>query len=367
MNFLRKLVSFFVGGLFIFSGLIKLNDPVGTAIKLEEYFEVFSADFASFFHIFIPIALPLAVFLCVFEVVLGVAILVGFKARMTLLATFALILFFSFLTFYSAYFEKVTDCGCFGDAIPLDPWESFIKDVILFVLILFLLSDFKNLSNSSEKMSFIIVGGSTVFCLAVAIYVLTYLPILDFRSYKIGNYIRELMQPQEQCKYEYIMEKNGEVFVFEQYPTDPDFKFKEMKMLNEKACSPKIVDYNVSSVEGEDFTEESLQGKKLIILVHKVSETDFESFKAINQLISDLEKSHPDIIPMAFTSDGSNFEEFRHDVQLAIPYYFVDSTVLKAMIRSNPGIMVFDNGTVKGKWSYNAVPVQEEIVKAINN
>ncbi|WP_020532749.1 BT_3928 family protein [Flexithrix dorotheae] len=365
MNFLRKLVSFFVGGLFIFSGLIKLNDPVGTAIKLEEYFEVFSADFASFFHIFIPIALPLAIFLCIFEVVLGVAILVGFKTRFTLLATFGLIVFFSFLTFYSAYFEKVTDCGCFGDAIPLDPWESFIKDVILFVLIVFLLTDYKNLSNSTGKISSLVVGGSTVFSMIIAIYVINYLPLLDFRSYKIGNNIGALMQPQEPCKYEYIMEKNGEIFVFEQYPTDPEYQFKEMKMLNEKACSPKIVDYNVSSVEGEDFTEESLQGKKLVILVHKVSETDFESFKAINQLISDLEKSNPEITSVAFTSDGSNFEEFRHEVQLAIPYYFVDSTVLKAMIRSNPGIMLFENGTVKGKWSHNAVPNTDEIVNAL--
>ena len=138
MKVIHMIIRFIVGGLFIFSGLIKVNDPAGTAIKLQEYFEVFAQDFGEFFHFFVPYALPLAVFLVVLEVVLGVAVLINFSMKKTTLVLLVLILFFSFLTFYSAYFEKVTDCGCFGDAIPLDPWESFYKDVILTVLIVWL-------------------------------------------------------------------------------------------------------------------------------------------------------------------------------------------------------------------------------------
>src|SRR4051812_527855 len=118
----------FVGVLFIFSGLIKLNDPVGTKIKMEEYFEVFSEDFGSFFHYFIPYALEIGFIMIVLEIVLGVAVLLYYKMDITTKVLLALMVFFTFLTFYSAYFDKVTDCGCFGDAIKLTPWQSFWKD-----------------------------------------------------------------------------------------------------------------------------------------------------------------------------------------------------------------------------------------------
>ena len=111
-KFLDAFSRFFVGGLFIFSGLIKLNDPVGTQIKLEEYFEVFADDFGSFFLFFKPIALELGMFLIVLELVLGVAVLIAYRMNITTKVLLALMIFFTFLTFYSAYFNKVTDCGC---------------------------------------------------------------------------------------------------------------------------------------------------------------------------------------------------------------------------------------------------------------
>ncbi|MDQ4139253.1 MAG: DoxX family protein, partial [Bacteroidota bacterium] len=139
MKIISRLSWLFVGGLFIFSGLIKINDPVGTAIKLEEYFDVFAADFSSFFLNFKPFALYLSIFLSGLEIILGVALLLRWRLRQILPGLLALIIFFTFLTFYSAYFNKVTDCGCFGDAIKLTPWQSFSKDILLLVLILILL------------------------------------------------------------------------------------------------------------------------------------------------------------------------------------------------------------------------------------
>src|SRR5690554_5860585 len=135
---LLTIIRFIVGGLFIFSGLIKVNDPVGTSIKLEEYFDVFSYDIAPFFVYLKEISLSLAVVLVVLEVVLGVMLILGVKLRLTVVLLSLMILFFTFLTFYSAYFNKVTDCVCFGDAIKLTPWQSFYKDVFLLVLIGFL-------------------------------------------------------------------------------------------------------------------------------------------------------------------------------------------------------------------------------------
>ncbi|NND63347.1 MAG: DoxX family membrane protein, partial [Flavobacteriaceae bacterium] len=134
MKILVGITRIFVGVLFIISGLIKLNDPVGFSFKLQDYFapEVLNLEFL------IPYALLLALFVVIYEVMLGVMIILGYAKKFTLFSLLGMIIFFTFLTFYSAYFNKVTDCGCFGDALKLTPWESFWKDIVLLVLILVL-------------------------------------------------------------------------------------------------------------------------------------------------------------------------------------------------------------------------------------
>src|SRR5215217_3588830 len=124
-----------VGLLFIFSGLIKINDPLGFSYKLEEYFEVFHITFLNGF------AVGISIILCALEIILGFALLIGIRAKQVAWGLLLLIIFFSFLTFYSAYFKVVQSCGCFGDAIPLTPWQSFSKDLVLLLLIVVL---FKN-------------------------------------------------------------------------------------------------------------------------------------------------------------------------------------------------------------------------------
>ena len=133
-NAITQFSRIFVGILFIISGLIKLNDPVGFSYKLAEYFSepVFNLP------IFVPFALAIALFLVILEVVLGVMLLIGYKTKFTVWSLLILIVLFTFLTFYSAYFNVVKDCGCFGDALKLTPWESFTKDVVLLVFILIL-------------------------------------------------------------------------------------------------------------------------------------------------------------------------------------------------------------------------------------
>src|SRR5690606_18819636 len=128
-NYLLGFSRVFTGLLFIFSGLIKANDPIGFGYKLQEYFHVFGTDFLNDY------AVHMAVVICGLEIVLGALLLLGFWARTVGWGLLLLILFFTFLTFYSAFFEVVTSCGCFGDAIPLTPWQSFAKDLILLALI----------------------------------------------------------------------------------------------------------------------------------------------------------------------------------------------------------------------------------------
>lgn len=351
----------FVGGLFIFSGLIKLNDPVGTKIKLQEYFDVFASDFGSFFEIFIPFALPIGMILIVLEVVLGVAVLINYKMEKATWVLLILMVFFTFLTFYSAYFNKVTDCGCFGDAIPLTPWESFYKDLILIVFVLHLFWHRRRFEPMLRtRPGHFIIGGVTVLSFIVGIYAVMHLPYIDFRPYKIGNSIPAEMVADEAPILEYVFTKDGEEVTSQKYlMPDEGYEYVSSRIVNEKASTPAITDYQVVGTDGNDYTQETFEGAKLVLIFYDTKKTDVSEMDEIKALIDGLKDS---IEPIVLTSAGeAEFETFRHEYQLAVPYYLADATVLKAMIRSNPGVMLFNNGIVYGKWHNNDVPSAELI------
>ena len=335
---------FFVGALFIFSGLIKLNDPIGTEIKLEEYFEVFAEDFGSFFLWFKPYALEIGMVLIILEVVLGVAVLLFYRMELTTKIMLGLMIFFTFLTFYSAYFNKVTDCGCFGDAIKLTPWESFIKDIVLMVFVSHLFWYRKKyVPVLYTKEGHAVIVGITVISLILGIYAVRHLPFIDFRAYRIGNNIPQQMQPQEQPIFEYTFQKKdgGEMVQSEKYLTDTlVYKYVGVEQLNEDKTKAKITDYSVYSIDGEDVTQSTFEGSKLLFIIYDASKASTSNIDKIRQLTKDLEGK---IEMMVLTASGSEqFEAFRHENQLAIPYYFADATVLKTIVRANPGITLVE-------------------------
>jgi uncharacterized membrane protein YphA (DoxX/SURF4 family) len=363
MNVIAQIARFLVGGLFIFSGLIKINDPVGTAIKLEEYFQVFAADFAPFFASLAPAALFFSVVLSVLEVVLGVAVLINYRMRLTAWLLMGIIVFFTFLTFYSAYFNKVTDCGCFGDAIKLTPWQSFYKDIILLLLIgiIFFYRDRYQglLKGSAADLSVAAVAAINIFG---AVFAIQHLPYVDFRAYKVGANIPSLMQPSETLKYKYIMLRDGVEEEFLEYPSGDGYEFKEMVLLNPEA-QPKITDYSVWNNDG-DFTEQTFEGNKLMIVMYDAQKADTQVLAEINKLVQNLPAG---VEPVILTASGETiFEAFRHEHQLAIPYYFADATVLKTIIRANPGLILLKDGIVKGKWHHNDVPAADDIAEILN-
>ena len=378
MRFIYSILRYLVGSIFIFSGLIKINDPVGTQIKLEEYFGVFSTDFTSLFDLLVPFALLISIVLCTLEIIIGIALLMNYKMRIVLKLLLSLIVFFTFLTFYSAYFNKVTDCGCFGDAIKLTPWESFYKDIILLVFSISIYFLNKNLKNQvglfyikifDDKVfrnGIIIV--STIICLIISFSAINFLPFIDFRAYKIGNYIPDLMNPSEELKYSYIMEKEGREYEFESYPLDESFTFKKINLLNPEA-QPKITDYRVWNETG-DYTNESFLGNKLFIIIHDVNKMGLKG-KKLQDFISELKILVSNINfwvePIIITSsDSKSYNDFREKYHIEIKNVYGDATVLKTIIRSNPGFFLLRNGTVTGKWHYNKFPDAKEILRRVN-
>jgi uncharacterized membrane protein YphA (DoxX/SURF4 family) len=353
---------FFVGGLFIFSGLIKINDPIGTEIKMEEYFEVFATDFGSFFNFFIPYALEIGMILIVLELVLGAAILINYRMNLTTKVLLGLMVFFTFLTFYSAYFNKVTDCGCFGDAIKLTPWQSFTKDIILMLFVVHLFWYRKRYVPALRtREGHAVIIATTALSFFLGIYALRHLPFIDFRPYKIGKNIRQQMQPQEQPDIEYIFIKDGKEVRSKKFLTEADgYKYKDSEVLNADKTLAKITDYAVTSVDGEDVTQNTFEGAKLLFIVYDVRLASVSNVDKIKTLVKDLDGKVDMMVLTA--SSAEQFESFRHEYQLAVPYFFADATVLKTIIRSNPGIVLWKDGTVINMWHHNDTPSATEIL-----
>src|SRR6267154_1215746 len=365
-KFFDQFSRYFVGALFIFSGLIKLNDPVGTQIKMEEYFEVFADDFGSFFNYFIPWSLEIGMVMIILELALGVAILIFWRMKWTGWTLLLLMVFFTFLTFYSAYFNNVTDCGCFGDAIKLTPWQSFTKDVVLMAFV-FHLFWYKHtyvpaLRTREGDGLIIVVSALSLF---LGVYAIQHLPFIDFRAYRIGNNIPLQMQPLEQPVIEYVFEKEGKQIKAQKYLSEEGYKYISSKVLNEDKTKPKITDYSVTSPDGEDKTSYTFEGNRLLIVIANADNASLKNISEIRELTRKLEGKVECLI---LTSSGAeSIEKFRHENQLAVPYYFSDATVLKTIIRSNPGIALWQQGTVLGNWHYNDLPTAKEIIDLTSN
>ena len=371
MRLLVGLSRIFVGVLFIFSGLIKLNDPVGFSFKLEEYFspDVLNLPFL------VPYALAFALFVVILEVVQGVALLIGFKPKLTLWSLLGLIVFFTFLTFYSAYFNKVTDCGCFGDAIALKPWESFAKDLILLLFILILMMGVKYIKPlAGIKVQSAVMVVSVLLCALFGYHVLNHLPVKDFRPYAEGKSIIEGMKHAEELGLEgpvyeniYTLQKKDGSEQIEitstQYMEEKWWEKTEWVMMEDLSRSVKVKDgyeapvhdFSISTSYG-DITDSVLAADDYILIIsYQLGKSDKEAFENLAKAAWELEDSGIPILALTATA-GRESETFKHDVQAPFEFGNTDETTLKTIIRSNPGVVWLKKGVVYKKWHYNDVP-----------
>jgi uncharacterized membrane protein YphA (DoxX/SURF4 family) len=407
MNALSWISRMLVGALFIVSGLIKANDPMGFSYKLEEYFIVFGTSWMTDY------SLLLASFICVFEIILGAAVIFGTRMITVSWALLLMILFFTFLTFYSAWFNKVTDCGCFGDALKLTPWQSFWKDIVLLFFVLIIFFDRKNIRHGDMKSdlvnSFVAIGLIAVFSilvihwdfpvwfsvimlLSIALlknrlktmpntvvlglstiaslyftwFCVNHLPIKDFRPYAIGKNIPAGMSipegaPQDSIVMLFQYKRQGAVheFAADQLPEDLDtYEFVDrIDKVIRKGYVPPIHDFTITDVNGSDFTEDFLSrdGYSFMLVAYDLSKSNTGIQPAVNAFAAAAEKSNIPFFGITSTS-FTEIDAFRHEHQNMFPYYNCDATTLKTIIRSNPGLVLLKKGTVINMWHYNDFP-----------
>lgn len=370
----------FVGLLFIFSGLIKANDPVGFGYKLQEYFLVFGMDYLNDYSTWI------AIVVCAFEIILGALLLLGIAGWQVAWGLLLLILFFTFLTFYSAFFEVVTSCGCFGDAIPLTPWQSFIKDLVLlaFILVIFVkrhkIKPLIKSSFTSNLLTFLII----ILSFGIGIYTMSYLPFIDFLPYKEGNNLPKLMEVPEGAaldEYELTYTLKNAASGETKKMTDKEYMDQKVwedesweivgeptSVLVKKGYQLAIPDLNITDAEGNQVTEQIIQNPYFNFIVvstdvTKLSPLDYVAFDKINQTIREISAEENIRAVLLTASSSADAAYLNSQLDLILEIFYADAVPIKSMVRSNPGVMLMQNGTVVKKWSKNSFPTKEELIE----
>jgi len=365
-----------VGLLFIFSGLIKINDPLGFSYKLEEYFDVFHIGFLSSF------ALSIAIILCSLEIILGFALLIGVRAKSVAWGLLLLIIFFAFLTFYSAYFKVVQTCGCFGDAIPLTPWQSFSKDLVLLLLIIIIFINRKTIEPAfSKKTGDNLLIGSAVVAVGIGLYTYNFMPVIDFLPYKVGASIPDAMKipagakPDEyEITYKLKNKKTGEAKVM----TDKDYLKSGIwkdnnwsvvgtpeNRLVKKGYEPPIKDLSIQDAQGNNYTSELLSNpyNSLIVVAYDLNHANIEAIGKLNAMAATLIQNFNTRTILLTSNSAKDAETFAKKNHLVMEIFYADGVPLKSMVRANPGVLLIKNGVILNKWHYHSMPKYEDLVK----
>jgi uncharacterized membrane protein YphA (DoxX/SURF4 family) len=363
MKKLLVVIRWIVGLLFIFSGLVKANDPYGLSYKMQEFFEVWGLTSLNDY------TLAFALIMNIFEVLAGVAVIIGWRMKLFSWLLLLLIIFFTFLTGYAALSGKIKTCGCFGDCIPLTATTSFIKDVILLLLILVLFANRKKITSAlSAPRAMLLLLLCIIGVAFFQNYVMSYLPVKDCLPFKVGNNIVENMKvlpghgPISKLTFKY--KKDGKITEYssDSLPADLDstyeFVDRYQKVIKEGE-EPKIADFALATTDGKDTTLSILnQGSYYVMLmVNDFSNIDEWHNKDFDSLTNILASKH---LPLFIvTSQGEEAEKLFAG-QTKVHILICDGTVIKTAARVNPTYMVMQMANIKGKYSYRDV---DEVIK----
>jgi len=366
MKLTVNIIRILVGLLFVFSGFIKAIDPLGLAYKMQEFFEAWAGDRMSptgIMHWFHEHALMLAVLMNTLEVALGVALLIGWQRKVTTWFLLLLMIFFLFLTSYVLFSGKIRTCGCFGDCIPLTPIQTFTKDVILLVLIIFLLLKRQYILpivRGVHLVTLLLLG--IMFAALIQSNALGHLPMIDCLPFKKGNNILELRKMPadatfDQVEYSFIYKKGDQQ---KEFPASAlpdsswqyvDRKSNVVKKGNGKL--PVINDFSLSDMNGNDSTEAILSqsGEYYLFFMKNFGEARDNWRPAFDKLWQSAKQQNRNIYIVTADTDSTN-TYFNKVKNYNVPVLTCDQTAIKTAARVNPTVYLMKGPIVQGKWAW---------------
>ena len=369
MRLVKNLCRIIVGIVFIYSGFVKGIDPLGSDYKFTDYFNAFGMGWMNATTLFFSFALSLAEFL------IGTALLFNLWVSRMAWGSLLFMAFFTPLTLVLALTNPVSDCGCFGDAMILTNWQTFWKNIILFLLAIMIFvyrKEYKSSLSLMGQFSFLTLAGAGMLCLSIYCY--RHLPVLDFRPYAVGKNITEGMRLPEGAKpdqYEvtlkYKNKQTGEIrsFTEENYPWQDTLNWEyesSSERLVKKGYITPIHDLVIEHPTLGNITEEILEDDNHTILAvaYNLNQSDTQYQPAINRLAEYAQEKGIRFYGLTSSSerDIEAYKKRNH-----VPYEFctADEIQLKTMIRSNPGVIILREGTILDKWAGKDVPDVKEL------
>jgi uncharacterized membrane protein YphA (DoxX/SURF4 family) len=352
-----------VGGLFIFSGLVKANDPLGLSYKMDEFFEVWHWDAWRAW------SLPLSVVMIGFEIIAGVALLLGYAQRFFAPLLLALITFFTFLTAYVLFSGKIKECGCFGDCIKISNTETFWKDVALLVMAIVLVIFRKRIRpifSSHVGTSLLVL--TIFFSFGVQWWVLEHLPFHDCLPYKVGaNLYKGTLPPPgstpEVFETVLVYEKNGVKKEFNQnnFPWEDStwtFVDSKSKLIKEGNATPAIKDFSLNDYDGNDHTVEVLTspGYTFLWFIRNTAKARTDNMDRLAALARQARSAGVPVYALC-SATRAEAEAFQKKWHLeSMDFLAVDQTASKTAMRTNPGLMLLKDSVVQHKWSFRDYP-----------
>lgn len=379
----------FAGILFIFSGFVKAVDPLGSKYKFIDYFTAWGIDFME------PMALTFGILLSVIELLAGIMLVLKIFPKYAAWAALLFMIAFTPVTLYLAFQEFITgkvlvsDCGCFGDAFILTNWQTFVKNIIILIPVVYvfkLRNTFSEITTPLKTLKLFVVF--TLASFSVCFYALRNLPPLDFRPYKIGY---KLVTPACTEGYsqafdkvlfaEFTNLKTGEVQEFDINNNYPDFELWEFNV--DKPIREVIVpneSINIDSLFGgrpitevsqflfrkgaEDYTCAIIgdPGYVFVMIAYDVTKTRTKNLDNVKDLIALSQENGYAFYGVSASLD-EDVEEFKKEHSLDINFLVGDEIALKTIVRANYGLLLIKNGLIINKWHNNNVPQKAEIIQ----
>ncbi len=354
-----------VGVLFIFSGLVKANDPAGLSFKMQEFFDVWGR-YPPLHEMMIWLsdsALVFSVTIITLEIIVGIALLLGWSRRFISSLLLLLIIFFTFLTSYAVFSGKIRTCGCFGDCIPLTAMDSFIKDLVLLILILLIYFFPKRIKPLfAGSINFLLIVVSVALVLGFQWFVLRHLPIKDCLPFRKGNNLLALRKMpadavQDKVAFTFVYSKNGKEQDFDQnHLPDSTWTFvrrNDVIIETGKNNEPPIKDFILNTLSGADSTEAILSqpGDYYLFFVKDIeSGTDHWLTNFTNLYTFAKSKNRPIYIIASQASDVHQF--FNKTNNFGLPVFSCDVTAVKTAARTNPCLYLMHGPVVIQKWGW---------------
>lgn len=366
-----------VGLLFVVSGLVKANDPIGLSYKMEEFFELWTAGFASGSVLAKALtvlhngSLALSIAIITLEILAGVALLLGWKKKTVLWFLLLLIVFFTFLTGYAYLSGKFTNCGCFGDCLPITPLASFLKDVALLAMIIFLLAGQQYVHPLfSAGANGAILLATLLASLGLQWYVLNYLPLADCLPFKKGNYLPAQMKPPpgavpDSFAIRFIYEKEGQQYEFapENLPADFDtytFIDRKQTLVRKGNADAPVKGFTLTNDTRDETTGSTINFADSVLVQPRallLFALNVEGAGWLGEAKTVVTQAAKAGIPIYVISP--NYQRAAKAFDRAgirgVQFFNTDFTVVRTVARTNPTLLLLQNGTVMKKWSRNGL------------